>query len=163
MTQFVQLSPDTTKVITWYGVSQLPPDVSDKPGYAEIDDTDSRYIAYLNLKSGNASYTQAIAAGVNITSTGTPSLNGTYALDLNTRSNVTAEQVYIATNSTFTNGGTTRAWPDAVGAFHTFPSTTEFTAFATAVAKYYDALATAYAVVQGGGFWSAPSMPAALP
>ena len=53
--------------------------------------------------------------------------------------------------------------PILIGAFHLFPTTAEFTAFAEAVAQYYDALATALATVQGGGAWSAPSAPAAIP
>lgn len=160
MTQYVQLSADTTQVITLYGSPQLI--TSDKPGYAVIADTDPRYLAFASMQEGLASYFVAVTAGVQITSTGTPSLNGTYALDINSRSNITAEQVYIATTSKFTNGGSTRQWPDISGAFHAFPSTTEFTDFAEAVAQYYDSLATAVAVVQAGGGWVAPSMPAAI-
>ena len=98
-----------------------------------------------------------------ITSTGTPALNGTYALDQGSRSNITAEQVYIATTGKFTNGGTTKPWPDLAGAMHTFPSTAEFTAFAEAVAGYYDALVSALDTARSSGAaWVAPAMPAPI-
>ncbi|MGH6976700.1 MAG: hypothetical protein ACREED_06715 [Stellaceae bacterium] len=105
----------------------------------------------------------ALAAGIAITSTGTPSLNGTYALDPQTRSNITAEQVYIATKGTFTNGLATKPWPDKSGALHTFQTTAEFTAFAVAVAQYVDALNTALLTAQQGGNPSWPSASVQLP
>lgn len=107
-------------------------------------------------------YAAALLAGVAITSTGTPALNGTYGITLEAQQKITSEQVYIATTGKFTNGQTTRGWPDAAGTLHTFPSTAEFTAFAEAVAGYVDALAAALAAAQAGGAWVAPAMPAAL-
>lgn len=105
----------------------------------------------------------AFAAGVQITSTATPTLNGTYSLSESSLSRITAEQVYIATTGKFTNGQTTRSWLDAAGAAHIFPSTAAFTAFAEAVAQYEDALIAAQAVVQAGSAWVAPAQPAPLP
>ena len=104
-------------------------------------------------------YAAAIAAGVVIVSTGTPALNGTYAIDQASLSRITAEQVYIATTGTFTNGQTTRAWLDASGTPHVFPSTAEFTAFAETVAQYEDALLTAFATASAGAAWVAPAQP----
>ena len=104
-------------------------------------------------------YAVAIAAGVVIVSTGTPALNGTYAIDQASLSRITAEQVYIATTGTFTNGQTTRAWLDASGTPHVFPSTAEFTAFAETVAQYEDALLTAFATASAGAAWVAPAQP----
>jgi len=109
------------------------------------------------------SYAAALAAGCQIVSTSTPALNGTYALDPQPLSNVTSEQVYIATTGKFTNGQTTRAWADAGGAFHVFPSTAVFTAFAEAIAQYVDSLSAALATAQTGGAWSAPPMPSPVP
>ncbi len=111
------------------------------------------------------SFGAAANAGVAITSTANASvLNGTYALEPQSRANITSEQVYIATTGKFTNGQTTRAWLDIDGAMHTFPSTAEFTAFAEAVAKYYDALLAALArAVSSGSAWVAPTQPVALP
>jgi hypothetical protein len=109
------------------------------------------------------SYAAALAAGCQIVSTSTPTLNGTYALDPQTLSNVTSEQVYIATAGKFTNGQTTRAWADATGAFHVFPSPTSFTTFAEAIAQYVDSLSAALATAEAGGAWSAPPMPSPIP
>jgi hypothetical protein len=110
-----------------------------------------------------ASFTAAIAAGVTISSTSTPALNGIYGLDDVSLNRITAEQVYIATKGTFTNGGATRSWKDMAGAPHTFPSTAAFTSFAEAVAQYEDALIAAYDAAIAGGTWTAPTQPAALP
>ncbi len=161
MTQYVQLSSDTTKVVTWYAGPQAI--TSDKPGYAEIADTDSRYVAWQNVQAANIAFANAVKAGVNITSTSVSALNGTYSLGSQMRSDITSEQVYIATTGKFTNGSTTRAWPDINGSLHTFPSTAEFTAFAEAVASYYDSLLAAWDEVNSSGNpWVAPSQPAPI-
>lgn len=107
-------------------------------------------------------FNNAVSAGVTINSTGSPAIDGTYALDQVSLGRITSEQVYISVTGKFTNGQTTRAWFDIAGAPHTFPSTTEFTAFAEAVAQYEDALITALAVGLAGGAWVAPAMPATL-
>lgn len=111
------------------------------------------------VQLAQGAYAAAIAAGVVIVSTGTPALNGTYAIDQASLSRITAEQVYIATTGTFTNGQTTRAWLDASGTPHVFPSTAEFTAFAETVAQYEDALLTAFATASAGAAWVAPAQP----
>jgi hypothetical protein len=154
-TVYVQLNSSLSAIITEYGCHQSV--TSDKPNYYEFDSSDARYVAWQAYLSAQQAYNAALAAGIAITSTGTSSLNGTYACDKGTQQNIVAEQVYISNEGTFTNGGTTMAWPDVSGTYHTFPSTTEFTAFAKAVAQYVQALATALAVVRGGGSWSAPS------
>jgi hypothetical protein len=110
-----------------------------------------------------AAYAAAIAAGVTITSAGNSALDGTYAITESSKGTITAEQVYIATTTKFTNGQTSRAWPDINGAYHTFPTTAEFTAFAEATAFYVDSLNAALAVGQAGGAWVAPPMPPAIP
>ena len=161
MTQYVQLSADTTSVITWFASPQ--PTTSDKPGYAAITDNDPRYLAWQAQRAANQSYTAAMIAGVAISSTGTPAINGTYAIDQASQGKLTSEQVYIATKGSFTNGLASRSWPDANGTFHTFTSVTLFTNMAVAIAQYVDALATALAVVQAGGTWTAPAQPAAIP
>jgi hypothetical protein len=78
----------------------------------------------------------ALAAGIGITSTGTPSLNGTYAIDVASQQKINSVALFIAVNQKFPGGGTTYPWLDMSGTVHTFPSTTEFNAFATAVADY---------------------------
>lgn len=95
----------------------------------------------------------AFTAGIQIASTSTPALNGTYAIDATHQQLIAAEQLYILTKGTFTNGGATKPWLDMSGAAHTFPSTAEFTAFAEAVAQYIDALMVG----------TVPAQPVAIP
>jgi hypothetical protein len=78
----------------------------------------------------------ALAAGIAITSTGTPALNGTYPLDQDSQNNVNATVAYILLNGTFPEGGTTMPWLLKNGTSVLWPSVTEFKAFATAYANY---------------------------
>jgi hypothetical protein len=161
-TQYVQLNAAGTAVITAFGGPQ--PVTSDKPGYTTIDSSDARWVAFQNLVAAQQAFVAALQQGVAITSTGTSALNGTYPCDKRTQQTIVSEQMYIASETTFTNGGTTLAWPDIAGTFHIFPSTAEFTAFAKAVGQYVQALNTAYATVQaGGGAWVAPSNAITIP
>jgi len=97
-----------------------------------------------------ATYNAAIAAGVQITSTGTPALNGTYSITPSTIADIQAQQVSILTRDLFTNGSTTRVWADILGGVHVFPSTAQFTAFAEAIGAYVDAL---FLAQHGQGSW----------
>jgi hypothetical protein len=165
MTQYVQLSADTTKVVTWFAGPQAI--TSDKPGYAEIGDTDARYLAWQAAIAARASYAAALVAGVQLTSIGTSALSATYACDAGTQAQITSEAVYIQATTAqgaakFTNGQTTKGWPDATGVLRTF-NTTQFINFAESVAQYIDALATALQMVAGGGAWSAPSSAISIP
>ena len=72
MTQYVQLSPDTTQV---YAVYSSPQSYT-----TAIDDNDARFLAFQAVMAANVLYTAAVNSGVAITSTGTSALNGTYAL-----------------------------------------------------------------------------------
>lgn len=111
----------------------------------------------------NASAAALLASGVAITSTGTPVLNGTYACDPLSQQKITSEQLYIATTGKFTNGQTTKAWADASGALHTFPTTAAFTNFAEAIAGVVDnVIAAQLAALRPGGSWVAPSMAATI-
>lgn len=139
MTQYVILSPDTTKVITWFYGPQAA-----QTGYAEIEDTDPRYLAYEAANTASAAVQTALTSSITITSTGTSALNGTYAVDPATQQKIIAEAVYIQVTGgigvgNFTNGQSTRGWPDITGTPHTF-DTTHFVPFAEAVAQYVDAL-----------------------
>lgn len=97
--------------------------------------------------AGQQAFNTAVAAGVAVTSTSTPAINGTYSCDATSQGLMTAEAVYIAESTalgsaTFTNGSTTKPWADAAGALHTF-TTTQFLTFAMATARYVDAVTTA--------------------
>lgn len=82
----------------------------------------------------------ALAAGVQITSTSTPALDGTYAISSSAQAKIQAVSLFIVVNGKFPGGQSTMAWADAAGAAHTFPNTAAFQAFATAVADYVAAL-----------------------
>lgn len=81
-----------------------------------------------------------LAAGVTITSTSTPELDGTYSCDASATSQIQAEIVSLLLNGTFTNGTAAMTWYDKAGAPHSF-SVAEFKAFATSVAAYVGTLA----------------------
>lgn len=166
---YVQLSGDTTQVLTVFGSPAPQPNVDDKPGYAEIDSSDARYIAFMNGVNGRQAFIFAVSSGVQIQSTSTSSLNGTYAIDQVSQQNITAEALYIRTTAllatsgaTFTTGEAEAPWTDIIGAPHVF-TTGQFTSFAEAVARYIRALQTALALAQAGEAWSAPSQPVTIP
>lgn len=165
MTQYVQLSPDATKVIAWFAG---PQSASDKPGYAAVDDADARYVAWQAAQAAQVAakatltiVANVLGSGVQITSTSASALNGTYAVDPATQPLITSEAVYIqatgaAGSAKFTNGQTTKGWPDLSGTLHTF-TTAQFIAFAEAVAQYIDAVNVAQQNALAGGAWVAPS------
>ena len=80
----------------------------------------------------------AMAAGLTITSTGTPALSGVYTVDI-TAQVITSQVTSILLNGTFADGTGSVAWPDTSGALHTF-TIAQFKVFATAVAAYVAAL-----------------------
>ena len=80
-------------------------------------------------------YAAAIAAGCAIVSTGTPALDGTYALDAGSISDIQSEQAFIAAYTEFSTATPTMAWP-VVGGAVTFPTTTAALAVFKALAQY---------------------------
>ena len=95
----------------------------------------------------------ALGAGLTITSTGTPALNGTYAVASGVpfgREDIGTEAQFISTFSEFTNGTQTLEWPLIDGkTFVTFPNTATFMNFAKAAAQYYAAVKAVAATGQG--------------
>lgn len=84
-----------------------------------------------------------LASGLAITSTSTPALDGTYRVASGVpfgREDIANEAQFISTFSEFTNGSASIEWPLIDGTtFVTFPSTTEFLAFAKAAAQFFAA------------------------
>lgn len=81
-----------------------------------------------------ANYSAFITAGLTVTSTGTPSLNGVFPLDQASIDDVVAEQQYVSMTGNFTNGGTVmQAWGHADGSVVLFAAEAQFTAYAKAV------------------------------
>lgn len=84
-----------------------------------------------------ATAASAMAAGLAITSTSTPALNGTYPVDEIKQTQIGQVEVYIQKNGKFPgSSGTSLAWFDISGTAHIFTSTALFSEFATAVADY---------------------------
>lgn len=82
----------------------------------------------------------ALAAGLNISSAGTPALNAVYSLSDTSQGNINAVMTYILLHSKFPQQATQTYWADQSGAIHQFTSVDLFKAFATAVADYVDAV-----------------------
>ena len=103
-----------------------------------------------------------LAAGVQVTSTATPSLNGTYALDQVSQNQITAIAAGIAAGKGLPGGGTTFNWPDVTGAQHAF-SSTNFTNLASAMESYVYSFMQAIATLVGGGSATMPTQPITIP
>jgi hypothetical protein len=104
----------------------------------------------------------ALGTGITITSTATPALNGAYAVDPTTQFNINSEVVSILTNGVFTNGQTTKAWPDISGPVHVF-TVAQFKTFATAVSNYVDGLITTRSTLLAGQSAAWPTASATIP
>ena len=78
--------------------------------------------------------------GLQVTSTSTPSINGTYAYDEVTQARINAVSTYIVVNNKFPAGQTQLPWPDAGGTLHLFTTPALFQSFASAVADFVAAL-----------------------
>ncbi|HQU16614.1 MAG TPA: hypothetical protein PLO69_11005 [Gammaproteobacteria bacterium] len=95
-----------------------------------------------------AAYAAFIAAGLTVTSTATPALNGVYAIDPGTQSEMQVEANFIAQFAEFTNGTTSNlVWPLANGTLVTFPTTASFLALVKAAGQ--QVAAAKVAVMQG--------------
>jgi hypothetical protein len=104
-----------------------------------------------------------LPTSVQVNSTSTPALSGIYAFDPTSSLNVTAESLYIQVTTKFTNGQTTKPWPDTSGALHTF-TTAQFMAFAEALALFVDSVMTAsQTAAQAGQPPAWPSGPVTIP
>lgn len=82
----------------------------------------------------------ALGQGLAVSSSGNPELDATYACDPGQWVKVMAISQYVAVNGTFPNKQTSLPMKDMAGTPHTFPSTTVFQSFATAVGDYVTAL-----------------------
>ena len=77
----------------------------------------------------------AMATGIAIVSSGTPALNGTYAVDQLSQMDIIAIETSLNAGKGFPGGTTTFNYLDAAGAAHAF-SESNFTDFAAAVRDY---------------------------
>jgi hypothetical protein len=82
-----------------------------------------------------------LGAGLTVTSTSTPVIDGTYATDSTTISHLQSEMLSILAAGTFADGAGTLIWPDISGTMHVFPSVEVFKNFAVAMAAFVAAAA----------------------
>lgn len=83
--------------------------------------------------------TEALLAGLSITSTGTPALNGRYAVDQLSQMDIIAIETSINAGKGFPGGATTFSYADIAGVVHSFTEA-NFTDFAATVRDYVYAL-----------------------
>lgn len=134
----VQFSDTTETTIVAVFANAQNPDVW--PNQGEVADTDPRYLQFISPTPTLAlKAVEAIAAGLAITSTGTPALNATYAVDQVSQMDIIAIETSINAGKGFPGGATTFNYQDITGAFHSFTQT-NFTDFAAAVRDYVYAL-----------------------
>lgn len=123
--------------LIWIAVPADLPDVA--AGWSYADGVFSPPVATApSLKEQAAGM---FAEGIILSSTSNPDLNATYQVDLATQSHIQAELWSILLNNKFADGTDTLAWPDRAGNIHTFSSTDQFKAFATAIGSFVAALA----------------------
>ena len=151
--------------ITGYSVNPQPTDPSFDTTATSW--TDATFQAWLTAQSTSQTlaqtYTQKIAAGIQVTSTGTPGLNGTYGIAPSDVSNIQAVSIYIQVNGRFPAGQTAFPWKDQNGLIHSFATTASFMSFATVAADYVAALALTLHAYEAGGSPPWPSNSATIP
>ncbi|CAB3742462.1 hypothetical protein LMG24238_06886 [Paraburkholderia sediminicola] len=113
------------------------------PGYTVVDNaivappapTAAQIEAQALVQSAQA----ALVAGLQVSSTGTPALNGTYAIDQFSQMDIIAIETGLNAGKGFPAGTTTLNYPDTTGLLHNF-SEANFTDFAAVVRDYVYAL-----------------------
>jgi hypothetical protein len=132
--------------------------------------TDATYVAWLaegNLPSKIGSILElvevmslqvlpSIMTTVQITSTATPALNGTYAISAGSQSNIIALSTGIAAGKPLPGGGSTFNYADATGTQHAFTSA-NFLDFASAIEGFIYNLGQAIGEKVAGGSNALPS------
>jgi hypothetical protein len=157
MSKYAYFNPSLSPspVLGWYDTDnftypKLPPDnsllaLSEMQWQSRLNNNyavqDGQLIVYtppapiptLAQQAGNL-----LAAGCQINSTSTPSLNGVYSCSASAQSFTQAEVISILLNNTFTDGTTSIAWLDMSGNPHTF-TIDQFKSFASGIASFVTA------------------------
>lgn len=125
----------------------------------QIDQVNAVYAAHDPTKADpNATLAAALAAGLAVTSTATPALNGTYAIDAESQRFISGTAASLAARNRLPGGQSTFGYGDMTGAPHNFAAQ-DFLNFADAVEDYVYALyATARSLIAGqAANWPSPN------
>jgi hypothetical protein len=106
-------------------------------------------------------YSDRIARGVAIVSTGTPALSATYPLDLETIVEITWIEASLAGGQGFPGGSATVSFHDLSGATHDMTSA-QFTAWARAIRDYFAALKRTARLLRAGQAATWPTQPVTI-
>ena len=135
--------PGARPYLVWTGSA-----VETGPGYAAYQAD----LAAEHKAAALAAIAQRIAAGITIASTGTPALDGAYAIDTDAKSVIDGIYAGIKSGDGLPGGGSTFVFHDMAGSPHSFDAT-GFSALAKAVRDYL------YALAQG----ETPTLPVTIP
>jgi hypothetical protein len=103
----------------------------------------------LRRQTPDGLYASKLSAGLAITSTATPSLNGTYAINPEWQGRIEAISDGLANGKGLPHNAATIAWKDINGGVHNF-SPKDFLNFSVVVRDYvFDMLGTESALAQG--------------
>lgn len=103
-----------------------------------------------------------LGAGIELISTGTPSLNATYSISQDTQIQITGVLALLGVGQGLPNDAQTIPWPDISGAPHMFTAVA-FQDFAAAISNYVFGLRTTWAVLKQGGPMPWPDLPVTIP
>jgi hypothetical protein len=134
----VQFSDATETTVVSVFANAQDPEVW--PNQGEIADTDARYIQFISPAPTPASKAaEAMAAGLTITSTSTPAIDGTFTVDQVSQMDIIAIETSLNAGKGFPGGAATFNYADVSGVMHSFTEA-NFTDFAAAVRDYVYAL-----------------------
>ena len=133
---------DSNGVLVAYGfmasnnddaIVEVPDNFSMPPGAAQY--VNGEWSAYTATPSQGSLAAAAFAAGLTVTSTSTPAINGTYAIDQLSQMDIIAIETSLNAGKGFPGGATAFNYADTSGAMHSFTQA-NFTDFAAAVRDY---------------------------
>ena len=136
---------------------------AEPPTMAQLQAAFPGYNAAVAAQQAQATYAAAMAAGLTIASTGTPAVNGTYALDAEQQQVVTELAAYIEKNNAFPGGLASVNLRTASGGEIAIPTITLWFAISTAIADFIAKADAVLITAQGGGSPTWPSASATIP
>lgn len=156
------IAPDGSVQPAGTAVMRVPTADAPAGGGRQVIADDGRPVYGEAAKLAEQRYATAISAGLAITSTGTPALNGTYSVSDSSRADLTAIQTGINAGAGFPGGASTFPWRDMTGVPHTM-TPAQFLAVATAIRDYVAGVKLAAAAAAAGQAATWPAATATIP